>query len=272
MIRNGLKDRSLLPLRCCKTYVEAGDRVDLAIGQMLSEGQRLHYHETMMLRTGTTVMYCPRVTCGVLIILDGLLSSEAVKATRHGFQADLELGDSHQMLNVGPVGCPKCEQALCFCCRSEWHQGMTCKQYQFTVSRMADDITKFCRQMNWMRFFECGHVIEKKAGCNHIMCLCGAQFCYLCGSKWGSCQCQIISAGHALRHHRMLEVEASRCPHCQQAFPSEAELRVHMGLCQAAAAQNGVYTCNNCTRRFRDYAEYREHRRNCFEIEVLRRA
>jgi len=162
MVRNGLKDRSLLPLRCCKTYVEAGDRVDLAIGQMLLEGQRYPYHETMMLRTGTTVMYCPRVTCGVLIILDGLLSLEAVQATRHGVQADLELGDSHQLQNVGPVGCPKCEQALCFCCRSEWHQGMSCKQYQFSVSRTADDITRFCRKMNWMRCFECGHVIENK--------------------------------------------------------------------------------------------------------------
>merc|ERR1719502_2194064 len=113
---------------------------------------------------------------------------------------------------------------------------MTCHQYQFLAKQMVDDVVKFCRQMNFMRCFDCGHVIEKKAGCNHITCVCGAHFCYLCGTKWGECKCQVI--GEMARHQRR-NVGTHRCPHCAQAMDSAEELRVHISVCQAAQAAQG---------------------------------
>jgi len=240
----------------------------LSIAQMLPERARIKYQEAIMLQAASVVMFCPRSSCGVLIVLDGLLSDEAMQATRHGWFADLATPDHDDDPNAshGPLGCPKCRLPLCFSCRSEWHEGMSCKQYQFAVAKNADAFTKFCRKMNWMRCFECGHVVEKKAGCNHIVCLCGSQFCYLCGSKWGECRCAVIGHGHALRHNRVLqEVALHACPHCRQQYPSVAELRVHLTFCQVRTAnRGGSYTCNNCQMRFSNVQEYRDHRRQCF--------
>merc|ERR1712185_757560 len=174
-------------------------------------------------------MYCPNLKCGVLIILDTLLSLEDVKAMRHGWHTDVDVSDDAAdsfALNSSHIGCPRCHQAICFKCRAEWHEGMTCHQYQFLAKKVVDDVTQLCRDMKWMRCFHCGHVIEKKAGCNHITCICGSSFCYMCGGKWGECKCQIIGEGHALRHNRGTGggVGAHRWPHCSQHMDSPEEL------------------------------------------------
>ncbi|KAF2708516.1 hypothetical protein K504DRAFT_355681, partial [Pleomassaria siparia CBS 279.74] len=31
---------------------------------------------------------------------------------------------------------------------------------------------------------ECGHIVELADACNHIECVCGASFCYVCGADW----------------------------------------------------------------------------------------
>merc|ERR1712178_645271 len=225
------------------------------------------YQETMMLRSARHAMYCPNVRCGVLIILDTLLSLDDVKAMRHGWHTEVDVSaeaTSSSTLNSGPIGCPRCQQAICFKCRSEWHEGMTCPQYQFLASKIADGMTKFCRKMKWMRCFQCGHVVEKKAGCNHIVCVCGSQFCYLCGAEWGKCKCQIIGEGHALRHNRGPAAAIHRCPYCSQPFDSAEELRVHTSMCQVAQNDNGGrFECATCRARFTDYSEYRRHRQSC---------
>lgn len=268
MLDVGLKDRSLLPLRCCKKMVEIGDEVDLALSCMLPEKGRLRYQESMMLHGARQAMYCPNVRCGVLIILDALVSHEDVKAMRHGWHTEVDVSEEAAnacVLSSRPIGCPRCQQAICFKCRSEWHEGMSCPQYQYFASKVVDEVTKFCRKMNWMRCFECGHVVEKRAGCNHITCHCGSQFCYLCGAKWGSCKCQVIGEGHALRHNRGLAADAAthRCPHCTQAFDSAAELRVHVTMCRVAQASRGAFECASCRARFTEYSLYRDHRRAC---------
>jgi len=267
MLQVGLRDRSLLPLRCCKKLVEIGDPVDVTLGTMIPEISRLKYQETMMLRSARHAMYCPNVKCGVLIILDTLVSHGDVQAMRHGWHTEVDVSgeatNSH-VLNSGPIGCPRCQQAICFKCRSEWHAGMTCPQYQYFDSKIVDALTKFCRKMKWMRCFQCGHVVEKKAGCNHITCFCGSQFCYLCGGTWGECKCQIIGQGHALRHNRGPTAAVHRCPHCSQNCDSAAELRVHLTLCQVAQTNGGGrFECATCHARFADYVQYRTHRRAC---------
>jgi len=268
MLGVGLKDRSLLPLRCCKKMVEIGDEVDITLSSMLPEKGRLKYQEAMMLHGARQVMYCPNVRCGILIILDAMASHGDVKAMRHGWHTEVDVSEEAAnscVLSSSPIGCPRCQQAICFKCRSEWHEGMTCPQYQFFASKIVDEVTKFCRKMGWMRCFDCGHVVEKKAGCNHITCFCGSQFCYLCGGKWGSCKCQIISEGHALRHNRgpVAIADAHRCPHCTQPFDSAAEMRVHVTMCQAAQAIRGAFECATCQARFAEYGQYRDHRREC---------
>lgn len=269
MLQVGLKDRSLLPLRCCKKLVEIGDPVDVTLGSMLPEKFRLKYQETMMMHGARQCMYCPNIKCGVLIILDTLLTKDDVKKMRHGWHTEVDVSEdlNSHMLNSSAIGCPRCQQAICFKCRSEWHEGMNCAQYQYFASKIVDEVTQFCRKMNWMRCFQCGHVVEKKAGCNHITCICGSSFCYLCGTKWGECRCQIIGGGHALRHNRANDAGQHRCPHCNQFFDSIEELRVHSTLCRDA--NTGTFQCATCSARFDNYGEYRAHRRECVTTRTM---
>jgi len=244
----------------------------------------------MMLQSATHSMYCPNRKCGVLIILDTLFTAKDVQAMRHGWHTEVDVSSeatSSEMLCSEPIGCPRCQQPICFKCRSEWHEGMSCHQYQYFASKIVDEVTKFCRKMKWMRCFQCGHVVEKKTGCNHITCMCGSQFCYICGSQWGQCKCQVISEGHALRHNRGPAAETHRCPHCSQAFDSVEELRVHIRMCQANQARKlscvplleeaatttngtGAFECASCGSRFSDYGHYKTHRRECVKLPVPR--
>mmetsp|Transcript_122336 Transcript_122336/g.237984 ORF Transcript_122336/g.237984 Transcript_122336/m.237984 type:complete len:567 (-) Transcript_122336:70-1770(-) len=243
MASMAIKDRTMIPLRCCKQKVEPGDKVDLAIGQLLPEVGRQKYQEAMLLKASQNVMYCPQPDCGALIVLDHIVQAK---------------------VDDGPIGCPKCQQALCHECKSEWHTGMTCHQYQFLTAKSVDAITKYCRQMNYMRCGDCGHVIEKKAGCNHMTCLCGNNFCYVCGSKWGDCRCQIVSQHHALRHNRLQQDASFVCSFCRQPYPSTEELRVHLLVCRAALdQQGGAFQCANCLENLQSGELLRKHRRFC---------
>ncbi|KAI0777256.1 hypothetical protein BD413DRAFT_456572, partial [Trametes elegans] len=44
-------------------------------------------------------------------------------------------------------------------------------------------------RLGWTRCPECEQLIERSAGCAHMTCACGTQFCYRCGAKWKSCSC-----------------------------------------------------------------------------------
>lgn len=124
---------------------------------------------------------------------------------------------------------------------------------------------KFCKQQNWMKCSTCDNYIEKSAGCDHIVCRCGGEFCYRCGSKWGTCRCNVVGEGHALRHNRIeFNVRQYMCPHCRQPYPSEMEMQVHVRNCrEALRALGGALQCANCLTRCNTQEELREHRRSC---------
>merc|ERR1719265_2054314 len=98
-----------------------------------------------------------------------------------------------------------------------------------------------------------------------MTCHCGAHFCYKCGSKWGSCKCEVISATHVLRHNRVQTNEpAIVCPDCRQAFDSQAELRVHVNVCRTRLERlGGAYECSSCLARFKSTENLRAHLRTC---------
>lgn len=39
--------------------------------------------------------------------------------------------------------------------------------------------------MGWRRCPDCGMGIERTQGCSHMVCVCGGEFCYSCGERWG---------------------------------------------------------------------------------------
>ncbi|KAI4842474.1 hypothetical protein E4T44_03791 [Aureobasidium sp. EXF-8845] len=68
----------------------------------------------------------------------------------------------------------------------------------------------------WQRCYntKCHRVVALTIGCNHITCVCGAQFCYVCGARWRTCDCPQFNEEYLLtgvprpRHagHRLFQL------------------------------------------------------------------
>eukprot|EP00884_Botryococcus_braunii_P011602 jgi/Botrbrau1/20442/Bobra.145_2s0007.1 len=123
-------------------------------------------------RTAANKMYCPRPKCSKFINLDKVQAGPG-----------------------GKITCPGCGDLLCCHCRSPWHTGYTCRQYQALPDhekvseedRATANILRHAegyQQCKW-----CKSVIDLADGCFHITCRCGHNFCYLCGITWKHCNC-----------------------------------------------------------------------------------
>ncbi|KAK8222284.1 hypothetical protein BKA81DRAFT_296906, partial [Phyllosticta paracitricarpa] len=42
----------------------------------------------------------------------------------------------------------------------------------------------------WKRCYHCRRMVQLVLGCNHVSCLCGAEFCFHCGCRWRTCGCE----------------------------------------------------------------------------------
>lgn len=77
------------------------------------------------------------------------------------------------------MNCASCHKEYCFM-HSNAHMGMTCKEYErknkkeFKKNMAVVKDAKICPG--------CGAVVQKSYGCNHMTCICGKEFCYICGA------------------------------------------------------------------------------------------
>ncbi|KAJ6264921.1 hypothetical protein Dda_1074 [Drechslerella dactyloides] len=82
--------------------------------------------------------------------------------------------------------CIPCRQRTCVKCNVRWHE------FKRIECRLDSDFGTFmdlAMTKNWSQCYACGQVVEKRDGCVHMQCRCGAQFCYRCGGKWPRCPC-----------------------------------------------------------------------------------
>ncbi|EGX43133.1 hypothetical protein AOL_s00215g742 [Orbilia oligospora ATCC 24927] len=87
----------------------------------------------------------------------------------------------------GDIGfCISCEKRTCLRCNIKWHDfaRVDCRLGQLGgfVAMIAAN--------KWAQCYRCGLVVERRDGCAHIKCRCGADFCYYCGGKWPRCPCR----------------------------------------------------------------------------------
>jgi hypothetical protein len=67
---------------------------------------------------------------------------------------------------------------------------MTCSQFQALPPELksVEDaaMLRMAAAQSWKRCpaAGCGHVVERIAGCNHMLCRCGVDFCYACGQPY----------------------------------------------------------------------------------------
>ncbi|KXS97153.1 hypothetical protein AC578_3059 [Pseudocercospora eumusae] len=84
------------------------------------------------------------------------------------------IGKDFRAAGVG--SCPLCSATTCLTCQAASHHG-DCPEDEGVkaVERLAE-------QEGWRRCPSCRRMVELRTGCNHMTCLCTAEFCYVCGS------------------------------------------------------------------------------------------
>lgn len=104
--------------------------------------------------------------------------------------------------------CPVCLKVWCLLCRKEFHEGISCKEYeQLTDPKALDvqfDATAY--HAGFQLCPSCNAWVEKVDGCNMVLCLCETTFCYYCGVVDEECKC----GGEEQAE------ELTLCPTCQQ--------------------------------------------------------
>ncbi|KAL0488861.1 hypothetical protein AKO1_013547 [Acrasis kona] len=94
--------------------------------------------------------------------------------------------DEHDFL------CPKCNKRYCLKCKVEYHNQITCEQYQkWAQENETSDMAfeEYKKKSNGKPCPTCRHFVEKTMGCDHMSCRCGAKFCYKCGHS-RPCPCE----------------------------------------------------------------------------------
>ncbi|KAI5240734.1 hypothetical protein E4T42_08264 [Aureobasidium subglaciale] len=105
--------------------------------------------------------------------------------------------------------CPTCGKRTCTICKAAAHRG-DCPRDEDTQSLLS-----LAKTEGWQRCYntKCHRVVALTTGCNHITCVCGAQFCYVCGARWRTCDCPrwneswLVDGGDRPRHagHRLFQ-------------------------------------------------------------------
>lgn len=170
-----LTDESLFPPRCCgEPFLLDSVRVFLTsslVGEFLARSLELETPD----RT-----YCHRPSCSTFI--------------------------PPQFIRQGEGMCPRCQARTCIICKGAPHTG-DCPR-----DTGLQEVLRVAEENEWQRCYSCQRVVELVTGCNHMSksaspsrrssashkmyilltlpaCRCGAQFCYVCGAEWKTCNC-----------------------------------------------------------------------------------
>ncbi|OIW24684.1 hypothetical protein CONLIGDRAFT_102739 [Coniochaeta ligniaria NRRL 30616] len=150
LFRGCLTDEGLFPPRCCQRDIPL-DR------EFLSEQLIEQYRAKELEFECPDRTYCHQSSCSAFI-------------PRQSIHSDI-------------ATCPKCSEQTCALCKGATHA----EDCPLDVELL--EVLRVAEENRWKRCSSCRRVVERTFGCNHITCLCKAQFCYVCGQKWGTCTC-----------------------------------------------------------------------------------
>ena len=151
-------------MKCCKKPICASD-----IMPFLDESLQMLYRAAC-LEYGTPAedrVYCPTLKCSTF-----LGSAAASNSSRVGQGRTLT--------------CQTCNIAVCVECREKVHPGEGCQE-----SKDLQKTIQLAEEQKWMKCPKCRQIVERTAGCNHMVCVCTEEFCYKCGRLWRprTCSC-----------------------------------------------------------------------------------
>jgi len=152
-----LSDTSLLPKRCCGTLFDL--EVISALNVLSVDEMSLLQEKTQEI-TSENPLYCTNAACSAFIVIETQQSGDDT------------------------VLCGKCMTRVCVLCKGDAHPSSDCPKI---VAENA--ILEIARDAGWRQCFRCCRMVELSGGCNHMTCVCRAQFCYVCGVQWKNCTC-----------------------------------------------------------------------------------
>ncbi|TKR69499.1 hypothetical protein L596_021650 [Steinernema carpocapsae] len=98
-------------------------------------------------------------------------------------------------LNHEGYGMCLCGEVICRKCGKECHAPLSCEKMDFYESILTRkghtfhsmvDMSDFIREINAVICPSCTYPVERYAGCDHMTCWCGYEFCYRCGQGYKS--------------------------------------------------------------------------------------
>ncbi|CAD0040623.1 unnamed protein product [Aureobasidium pullulans] len=149
-------DEEVYPPRCCTQTIPL-DRVNGGLSRELVETFRA---KSIEWETKDRT-YCYNTKCAKFIAPQGIVGNTAT--------------------------CQQCYRRTCPSCKTAAHTG-DCPR-----DAAMEQLLEIAEREQWQRCYSCTRLVVLAHGCNHISCPCGAEFCYVCGSRWlpRSCECGV---------------------------------------------------------------------------------
>jgi hypothetical protein len=79
--------------------------------------------------------------------------------------------------------CDQCSKSICTTC---YNQLLTHPYCVACESNNPEELEQLKKIQNYQNCPKCGVLTEKMDGCDHIMCLCGAHFCWICSTLFAN--------------------------------------------------------------------------------------
>ncbi|KAL3106209.1 hypothetical protein niasHT_016896 [Heterodera trifolii] len=89
--------------------------------------------------------------------------------------------------------CAHCEEIFCCRCAQRQHLPLSCEErelYELILRSHGQSLQSLLlspglnRIARGVRCDNCNNLVEKNNGCDHIVCVCGYEFCWRCGGDW----------------------------------------------------------------------------------------
>ncbi|KAL8245138.1 hypothetical protein R6Q59_011396 [Mikania micrantha] len=128
----------------------------------------------------TEKVYCPYPKCSMLMSRTEIIRLPKLSS------------------DFGARTCYNCHGIFCINCRVPWHENLNCAEYKRRNPKQLVEESKLknlAERNLWRQCIKCKHMIELAAGCYHMTCRCGYEFCYTCGAEWknkkATCNCPL---------------------------------------------------------------------------------
>uniref|UniRef100_A0A7S2KR67 RBR-type E3 ubiquitin transferase n=1 Tax=Leptocylindrus danicus TaxID=163516 RepID=A0A7S2KR67_9STRA len=134
------------------------------------------------------VVRCPAPNCTALWLIPHQYRRCKLKSEQSSLRLILGPGEDRRM------SCDKCHASFCGLCQRPWdllhnyksHSGRSCASYAKLCRQSGIDgeYTAAAFSVGARGCPGCTMRVQRSDGCNHMTCVCGTEWCYVCGARW----------------------------------------------------------------------------------------